>query len=267
MEISSEETELMLASILGPRDAAGEHARTVVLRVTDRGDLTWVEPAIGWLAERGRRVVLRTQIRLPRSVVARAQAHDALVMLEVISTDPAVQRALVGPGAESMSSLLLHAQYLRTAGVQVATWVGPVMPTIHDRPANIDPLWRHVAAAQITDAHISPGRLGPKRFAGLKEALGTAKATAVARAFSVPLDEELVPVIDPDGARLDSRVATELLHAVGRSADEAGIRVDGCGCPLLCHKRDPRRDAHPYVELTTADLFGSLVGSLVGRAV
>src|SRR5262245_41107345 len=59
-----EDVGLALGAALGEREARGEPARTVVLRLTNRDDALWARPAVEWLAERGRRVLLRSCVTL-----------------------------------------------------------------------------------------------------------------------------------------------------------------------------------------------------------
>mgnify|MGYP007011848326 CR=1 FL=1 len=68
---------LAVASILGEDEATlGGPARTVVLRIHARDDANWAAPALHWLSERGRRVVLRTCVRMSKGLVDAAQRAE-----------------------------------------------------------------------------------------------------------------------------------------------------------------------------------------------
>ena len=93
-------------------------------------------------------------------------------MLEMAHHKLDIQRALLGPEADAAPALLLQAQHLRRLGVGVAVQLGPLVAGLHDRPGQIDPLLRHIAAADIHDVHLSVGRLMPATAATLIAALG-----------------------------------------------------------------------------------------------
>src|SRR5690606_32033711 len=107
-----EDVGLALGATLGEREARGEPARTVVLRLTNRDDVTWARPAVEWLAERGRRVLVRSGVVLGRELVQSVRRWGVTAVLELAHPRPAHQRALVGPTAEPAATLLLHAQHL-----------------------------------------------------------------------------------------------------------------------------------------------------------
>ncbi len=248
---ASAEIELALASRLGEREAAGEQADTVVLRLHSRDDAGWVGVAMPWLVERGRRVVLRTPAVLPRSLAAAARDRGGTVFLEIASSDADVQRALHGRGADPVPSLLLHAQHLRALGVEPSAFIGPLLPMLHDRPTNIEPLLRHVAAADLRDARLSVGSLSPTRVRALQEVLPWAQVAAIARAYGATM-ETLLP---PHGTRLDRLTEQTLYHGVRRIAEDVGIRIDHCGCPAHCHLA--RAKPFPFRPLLTPSLFAA----------
>jgi hypothetical protein len=246
-----EHVELALASLLGEREANGEQATTVVLRLHGRDDAAWVANAMPWLLERGRRVVLRTPTVLPRSLAAAARERGVTVFLEIASADPEIQRALLGDGADSAASLLLHAQHLRTLGVERSVLLGPLLPVLHD-PSSLQPLLRHIAAADIRDARLCVGRLSAARLQALERVIPWAKASAIARAFAVAGAGDRLAA---NAVRLQRHTETTLYHAVRRVAEATGIRIDHCGCPVHCHLAQPK--PHPYRPLLTSDLFQS----------
>lgn len=243
--------ELALASRLGEREASGEQADTIVLRLHGRDDAGWVGVAMPWLIERGRRVVLRTPAVLPRSLSTAARDRGVTVFLEIASSDADIQRALLGRAADPVPSLLLHAQHLRTLGVEPSAFVGPLLPVLHDRPENLEPLLRHIAAADIRDVRLSIGRLAPSRLRALKEALPWAEVSAVARAFGATVEGDAM--LPANGTRLDRNTELALLHTARRVAEHVGLRVDHCGCPAHCHLA--RAKPHPFRPLLTPDLF------------
>jgi hypothetical protein len=247
-----QDAELAVASILGEREASGHCATTIVLRVGRRDDTRWAEPALKWLTCRGRRVVLRTAVVMPRSLVDAARWQRATVLLELADARPTVNRALVGPQAESAAALLLHAQHLRSLRIAVAASIGPLMPTVHDRSSIVGPLMQHVVAAGVLDAHLSVGRLTGARLRALEHALPRGEAAGIARAFALRGSE-----FDTDervAARLPRTAAAALFHQARRTALDAGLRVDACGCPAQCHL-DPLGGEREYVPLLTPELF------------
>lgn len=245
---------LALGAALGEREARGQPARTVVLRLTERDDSAWGRPAVEWLAERGRRVVVRSCVVLGRELVASVRRWGATVMLELAHPRPSHQRALVGPTAEAAAALLLHAQHLRSLDIEVAAHIGPLLPVVHDQQAELVGLARHVAAADIRDVHLAVGRLTPARGRALDEVLPRGQAGALLRAFGRdPREDDPWSSLPPQGARLSPLAAATLRHGVRRSVEQAGLRVDHCGCPAQCHL-DPELTPR-FVPLLTSDLF------------
>jgi hypothetical protein len=254
---TAETVELSLAATLGAFDEKDQRVPVVVLRLAHRDDAKWARPALHWLSARGRRVVLRSAVALARDLVDEALAWGSTILLEVASPDPKLQRALLGEGADSVSALLLHAQHLRARGLDVAVQLGPVLPGIHDRQEIMESLWRHVAAADIRDAHVSIGHLSSGRLAALERVLPPSQVLGIARQYGLGLPVDQGPVLVPRGkARLDRLTAAHLFHAVRRMAESVQVRVDRCGCPAQCHL-DPER-VGDYVDLTTADLFATV---------
>jgi hypothetical protein len=250
-----EDVGLALGAALGEREARGQPARTVVLRLTARDDATWARPAVEWLAERGRRVIVRSCVVLGRELVQSIRRWGVTVVLELAHPRPAHQRALVGPTAEPAAALLLHAQHLRSLDIEVAVHLGPLLPVLHDQErADIVALARHIAAADIRDVHLAVGRLTPARGRALAEVLVNGQAGAMLRAFGLDSRED-----DPwsklpaQGVPLAPLAAATLRHGVRRHVEHAGLRVDHCGCPAQCHL-DPELTPR-FVPLLTSDLF------------
>ncbi|MCA9655494.1 MAG: hypothetical protein H6712_19225 [Myxococcales bacterium] len=251
---AEDDVGLALGATLGEREASGEPARIVVLRLTERDDSTWARPAVEWLAERGRRVLIRSSVTLGRELVQSVRRWGVTVMLELAHPRPSHQQALVGPTAEPAATLLLHAQHLRSLDIEVAAHLGPLLPVVHDQAADVVALVRHIAAADIRDAHLAVGRLTPARGRALAQVLARGQASALLRAFGRnPLQDDPWSSLPPQGARLSALAAATLRHGVRRHVEEAGLRIDHCGCPAQCHL-DPELTPG-FVPLLTSDLF------------
>ena len=92
--------DAVLTALLAEREVRGSRVPVVSLLMRSREDGEWIERAITWLSARGRRVIVRTRVVMPRAVVsALAQAHrgqtGAIVELELAHHKPAIQRALL----------------------------------------------------------------------------------------------------------------------------------------------------------------------------
>jgi hypothetical protein len=235
--------ELGLASLLGEAEAAGLRPTTVTLRLTRREDLTWARPALRWLHAHGRRVLLRSAIALPRGFADEALAHGLTLVLELAHHRPELQRALLGPSADSAATLLLHAQHLAWRGVGVGVHLGPLIAGLHDQPAQLTPLLHHIRAADLWQVHLSVGRLTSARAEALRQALDPGLALAIRRTYG---DREQLP-----------RLAHTALHdGTGRLVRERGLRIDACGCPSFCQLDSGARP--PYVPVLASDLFVAL---------
>jgi hypothetical protein len=241
--------ELALATVVAELDAAGPAPRVVVLRLADRDDAGWVQDAIAWLAARGRRPLVRTVVPLPRGVVEAIRRAGATVLLEIASPDPEVQRALLGPGAESAASLLLHAQHLRARGIEVAAVVGPLLPAVHDERV-IAAMMQHIFAADLVDVHVTVGRLTRARLEALADVLPWPTIAAMARAFGIDPNAADLPEL---GIRLPPTANLALRRAAERLADHVGLRIDACGCAAQC-QLDPE-ERPPFVSVLTSELF------------
>jgi len=245
---------LALGATLGEREARNQPARTVVLRLTERDDAAWARPAVEWLAERGRRVLIRSGVVLGRELVQSLRRWGVTVVLELAHPRPSYQRALVGPSAEAPAALLLHAQHLRSLDIEVAVHLGPMLPVVHDQGSEIVALARHIAAADIRDVHLAVGRLTPTRAQTLAEVLPRGKVSALLRAFGLdPREDDPWSRLPVQGARLSPLAAATLRHGVRRFVEGAGLRIDHCGCPAQCHL-DPELTPS-FVPLLTSDLF------------
>lgn len=245
---------LRLAAALGERESGGERVATVALRLGRRDDAESAAEALQWLADHGRRGILRTRVPLGEAVVDVARKLGTTVMLELAHPDAGRQIALTGPGAATVSSLLLHAQYLREVGLEVGGQLGPLMPVVHDDDHDVKMLVRHAAAADLRDVHIGVGRLCRPRYDALAEVLPSAQRRALLVAYGVdPLRFDEEPEVLTRVRRLPPVPHASLYHRVRRLAEDAGLRVDRCGCPAQCHL-DPET-ARAYVPVASGDLF------------
>ncbi|MBL8944003.1 MAG: hypothetical protein JNK45_12685 [Myxococcales bacterium] len=244
--------ELALASTLAERESGGQEIRVVVLRIASR-DQGWVAPTVAWLAAHGRRVILRTAVPLSRSSIAAARREGVTVLLELAHAQPGVQVALLGPHAESTAGLLLHAQHLRACELEVAAWVGPLLPAVADDRA-LETLVRHIVAADLVDGHVVLGRLTPPRLEALTRVLPWPTVATMSRAFGI--DPALPASLPAAGVHLSPMADGALRHAVARIAGALGLRLDHCGCPAQCHLDPEQRTA--YVPLATPELFPEL---------
>lgn len=253
---ATDDVPLALAASLAEREAGAEPIRTVVLRLSRRDHAIWAAVALDWLARHGRRVLVRTSVVLAEELLEVARRWGSTILLELSHPRPAMQAALVGPHAEPVSALLLHAQHLRRAGLEVAAVFAPLLPVIHERDPDVVALARHAAAADLRDAHLSVGRLSAARLRALAPVLSSADRTALVRAFDLdPLADDPLPRADAS-VRLAPVAAASLFHAVRRTAQAEGLRIDACGCAAQCHL-DPELTP-AYVPLHTTDLFADV---------
>src|SRR5690606_5707730 len=113
----------------------------------------------------------------------------------------------------------------------------PLLPVVHDRDRDLLPLLRHIVAADVRDAHLSVGRLGPGRLAALEPLLQRGERTALLRAFGLDpvADSPWTAGAGESTARLSPVAAASLYHTVRRHAESEGLRIDACGCPAQCH--------------------------------
>ncbi|MEM6290939.1 MAG: hypothetical protein AAGA54_06720 [Myxococcota bacterium] len=242
--------ERALAALLGEREADGARDATVVLRVGTEGNLSWLAGAISWLAGHGRRAIVRTSRVLPRAVTDAARRDGAAVHLQVASFDPAMQRALLGAHTDAPARLLLAAQHLRAQAVPVSVLVGPLLPVVH-ADASLSSVCRHIAAADLQDVSFGVGRWSVARHDAITPLLPSGSATALARVFQI-FDPHAVE----GSVALPPREASLLHRQACRIAQDAGLRVDHCGCTMHCHAQPAT--AQPYRGLLANDLFAGV---------
>ncbi|RMG93677.1 MAG: hypothetical protein D6705_17995 [Deltaproteobacteria bacterium] len=236
----------LLALLSEEEERGGAPVDAVVVRVGGREDATWAAAALRWIADHGRRAVLRTPAVLPRALLRAVADTRALVQLEVGGRRDALQRALLGPGASPMAGLLLQAQHLEALEIPTAAVLGPLVGGLADA-AELRALASHVAAANIHDVHTTVGRMSARRFAALGEVLSAAALRAVGRAYG--FDPAQGPGEVP--RRLPSGAFVALHMRATTIAEGYGLRVDACGCPLSC----ATAPAHAPVPLSGPGLF------------
>ncbi len=240
--------ELALATLIGEHEAGGEAVTTVTLRLARSEDAFWAQAALRWLAAHGRRAILRTVRVMPKALVLAARDYGATVVLEMAHHKLEIQRALLGAEADAAPALLLQAQHLRRLGVPVSVHLGPLVAGLHDRPGQIDPLVRHIAAADIHDVHLSVGRLAPARAQELISALGVEAGFEVSRRYAA--------TSSTGSWRLSALAADALREAVRNVVLGQGLVVDGCGCATHCHL--DLADRHAYVAVQGPELFAGV---------
>lgn len=269
-----------LEEILAARESRGLRVPVVTLLMRHRKDGKWVERAVRWLSARGRRVVVRTRVVLPRELVnALVDAHGlegagAVVELELAHHKLSVQRALLGPQAESPSALLLQAQHLETLELPVVARLAPLMPGIHDQGNGFMPLLRTVAAADLDRVVLEVGRLHGAQVTKIVEVsreLSAAGLLELGRAYAVdamvllgaaPLPEEQRESV----FRLRPRRTRALLHGLESLAREAGLEVvreggadgDGLAYAGLARRGGAEAIAAGYESVMGRDLFEGL---------
>ena len=272
--------EALVAEWLAEREARGTRIPVVSLLARTRADSGWIEAVAEWLRLRGRRLIVRTRVVLPRSLVSvLVAAHErgagALVELELAHHRPAVARALLGSGADAAAALLLQAQHLETLDLPVVAHLAPLMPGIHDhldhlgsdRQGGLVPLLRHVQAADVRRVALEVGELHAEQLEALVDQSRELSATGLlelGRAYGV---DPLVMLGDgpvPAGVhRLKPRRARALAHGLEGLARDLGLELTRCGCAAHCDlaRSGPPRDGARYEPVLGRDLFAGLEAS------
>lgn len=279
-----QQLEAALTSLLAEREQRGSRVPVVSLLMRGREDGEWIERAISWLSLRGRRVIVRTRVVMPRSVVsALADAHrrktGAVVELELAHHKPAIQSALLpsssGTQADSVAALLLQAQHLETLELPVVARLAPLLPGIHDQPGGFTPLLRNLVAADVRRVvleagHLHTGQLrallgevhGQRRGSGGRASseLSVQSLLELARAYGV--DSMVVlggAKVEGDRVhKLKPRRAQVLAHGLeqlAREHDNGALALPRCGCHAHCDL-NPRGLA--YEPVMGRDLFAGL---------
>lgn len=275
--------DLVLAELLAEREMRGSRVPVVSLLMRAREDAEWIERAVAWLSVRGRRIIVRTRVVMPRSLVAalvevqRSGSQTPTVELEVAHHKPIIQRALLGEQADSASALLLQAQHLETLGLPVVARLAPLLPGIHDQPNQFTSLLRNLVGADVRLVVLDVGHLHASQLRKLIAAqreLSVASLLELARAYAVdPMivlggaelqDEQLV---DKRAGReaavfgLKPRRARVFAHGLEQIAREHGLRLPACGCRSHCdlgRKRAANDYAAGYESVMGRELFANL---------
>jgi hypothetical protein len=265
-ELSAGHVGLELATILAEKEAGKKSKKAasgeaqipvitlLVRRESDASETGWVAHALPWIARHGRRVILRTRKVLDRGLVDLAVAGLATIELELAHHKAQLQTALLGPGAESASALLLHAQHLAAVGLPVVARLEPMMPGIHDEERTFEHLARNVVAADVIDAHVEVGRLLGAQIDALlntPRVLGPGMVLRLGRAYGLP-PQELLTRETPGPWQLRPQTAAGLRHNFENLARDVGLRIDACGCAAHCQLDAAERD---YVPVAGPDLF------------
>jgi hypothetical protein len=244
-----EQLDVVLAELLAEWESRGSRVPVVSLLMRAREDAEWIEHALTWLSLRGRRVIVRTRVVMPKQLVASlAQARQAgpgvVVELELAHHKAVIQRALLGEHADTAAALLLQAQHLETLEIPVVARLAPLMPGIHDQPNGFMPLVRNVEAADVRRVMLSAGHLHPQQLqnlAGCQRELSVAGLLELARAYAVDamilLGGPSTQVVDSSDApvhKLKPRRAQVFVHALERLAANAGLELPSCGCHSSC---------------------------------
>lgn len=266
-----QQLDVVLSELLAERELRGSRVPVVSLLMRQREDAEWIERAITWLSLRGRRVIVRTRVVMPRSVVstlaeAQRRGGQVVVELEVAHHKPAIQRALLGDQADTVAGLLLQAQHLETLEIPVVARLAPLMPGIHDQANGFTPLLRNLVGADLRNVILEVGHLHPaqlRKLVAAQRELSVASLLELARAYAV--DPMLVlggAKIEDDGPahKLKPRRAQVFAHGleqVAREHDHGALALPSCGCRSHCELNERARNdyANGYESVMGRDLF------------
>lgn len=269
---AKEKPEIALSELLAEREVRGCRVPVVTLLMRAREDAAWIEKATAWLGARGRRVIVRTRVVMPRSLVsvlheAQRRGSGVVVELELAHYKPEIQRALLGKHADSASDLLLQAQHLATLELPLVARLAPLMPGIHDQPHGFVPLLRNVEAADIQRVILEYGHLHPEQARNLvacQRELSVAGLLELARAYHldpmIMLGSIEVPA-DAPISKLKPRRAQVFTHALEQIVADSRLRLPKCGCRAHCEqsrKHATNGYAVGYESVMGRDLFAGL---------
>ena len=260
-----------LSELLAEREMRGCRVPVVTLLMRSRADAAWIEQAVGWLSTRGRRVIVRTRVVMPRSLVSvlhqtMLRGAGAVVELELAHHKASIQRALLGSGADAASELLLQSQHLTTLELPVVARLAPLMPGIHDQPHGFVPLLRNVEAADIQRVILEVGQLHPEQVRNLVQCqrdLSVAGLLELARAYvldpMIMLGGIEAPVDGPV-AKLKARRAQVFAHAFEQIVGDSRLRLPACGCRAHCQPSTAQTNGYSvgYESVMGRDLFAGL---------
>lgn len=263
--------DLVLAGVLAEREMRGSRVPVVSLLMRGREDAEWIERAIAWLSLRGRRVIVRTRVVMPRSLVAaltevQRGEQAPVVELELAHHKPIIQRALLGEQADPVAALLLQAQHLETLGIPVVARLAPLLPGVHDQANQFTPLLNNLIGADVRHVVLEVGHLHSAALRNLVAAqreLSVAGLLELARAYAVdPMvvlggaelqDDQLVHKLKP-------RRAQVFAHGLEQIAREQGLQLPSCGCRAHCEltrKRAANDYATGYESVMGRELFAN----------
>jgi hypothetical protein len=273
------QVEVALSELLADREMRGSRVPVVSLLMRGREDGEWIERAITWLSLRGRRVIVRTRVVMPRSLVAglaeaRRKGHAVVVELELAHHKPAIQRALLGAQADPVAALLLQAQHLETLEIPVVARLAPLMPGIHDQADQFTPLLRNLVGADVRRVVLEVGQLHIRQLrelvdvrGGVQRELSVASLLELARAYGVDPMVVLGAADIDDGEpvrKLKPRRAQVLAHGleqIAREHDNGALSLPRCGCRSHCDlsaSRAANDYAAGYESVMGRDLFAGL---------
>ncbi len=271
-----EQLDVVVSELLAEREMRGSRVPVVTLLMRAREDAEWIERAVAWLSLRGRRVIVRTRVVMPRALVsALGEAHRqrpgaVVVELELAHHKPAIQRALLGEQADTVAALLLQAQHLETLEIPVVGRLAPLMPGIHDQANGFTPLLRNVVGADLRRVVLEVGHLHPaqlRKLVAAQRELSVASLLELARAYAVDAMVVLGGAPLPDDApthKLKPRRAQVFVHGleqVAREHDGGALRLPSCGCRSHCDLGSERASngyAAGYESVMGRDLFAGL---------
>ena len=264
--------EIALSELLAERESRGRRIPVLTLLMRSREDAGWIEKATTWLSERGRRVIVRTRVVMPRSLVSilhenQRRGAGIVVELELAHYKPAIQRALLGAQADSASDLLLQSQHLATLEIPIVARLAPLMPGIHDQPHGFVPLLRNVEAADIDKVVLEVGNLHPEQVRNLiacQRELSVAGLLELARAYTLDpmmMLGSIEPPANGSVRKLKSRRAQVFRHALEQVVEDSRLRLPKCGCHAHCEQTRERASnsyARGYESVMGRDLFAGL---------
>lgn len=265
--------EAALSELLVMREQRGVRVPVVTLLVRDRHDADVIPPALAWLSSRGRRVIVRTRLVLPKPVVqalaeANEQQGNVVVELELAHHKPVLQRALLGPQADTAAALLLQAQHLETRGLPVVARLAPMLPGIHDQAGlghkpGIESLLRNVEAADLRRVVLEVGELEPQQLTALiraKRELAASDLLELGKAFGVDA-MVILGASQPEGEaslRLKPRRAAALIATLEQWVRAIGLELGSAPEPTPTVQQRANAYESGYESVLGRDLFAGL---------
>lgn len=192
---SAREVDLALATLVAEREMTGLRDRFVTAAVRSRDDFDWVARAMRWLSDHGRQPIARLRVPPDSKFVRVLRDVGAIAVVEVASTQSAVQKLLLAQASAPTGELLLAAQHLRAAGLPVVARLGPLLPGVHGSCRRgmqaFRSLLSHIKVADIRDVEIVFGHLEQERLVALDATIDPDQMLELARAFGISTGELL----------------------------------------------------------------------------